>query len=81
MMPPRDLQEPDITPEGSSAFERVARRLGLSPSQYASSEALKEWVRQNKNEKFVPPDLLTLWGFEVDGEIGAEPKKPPQGVA
>jgi hypothetical protein len=65
----RDLQEPKIRPQGSSSFEHVARRLGLSPSQYATSAELKEWVRKNKDHKYVPPQLLELWGFEVDDEL------------
>jgi hypothetical protein len=41
----RDLQEPKIRPQGSSTFEQVAHRLHLTPSQYATSAELKEWVR------------------------------------
>ena len=65
----RDLQEPKLRPEGSSSFEHVARRLGLLPSQYATSAELKEWVRKNKDQKYVPPYLLDLWGFDVDDEL------------
>ncbi len=58
-----------VTPHGQSTFEHVVRRLGLSPSQYTRSRELKEWVRKNKDSKYVPPYLLDLWGFEVDGEL------------
>lgn len=58
-----------IAPQGSSAFERVARRLGLSPSQYATSAELKEWVRRNKDHKYVPPQFLEAWGFNVNDEL------------
>jgi hypothetical protein len=65
----RDLEEPRIRPEGASAFERVARRLRLTPSQYATSAELKAWVRKHKDEKYVPPYLLVLWGFDVDDKL------------
>ncbi len=65
----RDLQEPKIAPQGSSAFERVARRLGLVSSQYATSAELKEWVRRNKDHKYVPSYLLVAWHFDVNDEL------------
>jgi hypothetical protein len=46
-----------------SAFELQTRRLGLSPDEFVSSEPLKEWARKNKDQKFVPSDLLQAWGF------------------
>jgi hypothetical protein len=61
--------ESSITPQGASTFEHVAHRLHLSPEKYATSEELKEWVRRNKDHKYVPPQLLELWGFEVDDEL------------
>jgi hypothetical protein len=68
-MPSPRTQESSITPHGESTFERIARRLGLSPSQYASSAELKAWVRKNKDHKYVPPRLLEAWGFDVDDEL------------
>jgi hypothetical protein len=50
----------------ASSFERVVEALGLRPEQYLSSPALKEWVRSNKDDKYVPSDLLKAWGFSVD---------------
>lgn len=49
-----------------SSFEKIVESLGLTPAQYQASLALKEWVRANKDEKYVPPDLLEAWGFAVD---------------
>jgi hypothetical protein len=43
--------------------------MKLSPAEYKNSVALKEWVRENKDHKYVPLDLLKLWGFEVKGEL------------
>ena len=61
--------ESSITPHGESTFEHVAHRLHLSPSEYATSAELKEWVRKHKDSKYVPPYLLDLWGFQVDDEL------------
>ena len=52
-----------------SDFESVVKRLGLSPEQYPSSSALRDWVRKNKDHKYVPPTLLEAFGFEVSGEV------------
>ena len=51
-----------------STFDETVRRLGLSPDQYRNSDALREWARKNKAQKYVPPDLLEAWGFAVDTE-------------
>ncbi len=73
--------ESSITPEGASTFEHVARRLHLSPEKYANSRELKEWVRKNKDHKYVPLYLLELWGLEVNLDIAAGMKKPPKRAA
>jgi hypothetical protein len=49
-----------------TSFDHVVAILGIGPEQYKNSLALKEWVRQNKDEKYVPPELLKHWGFYVD---------------
>ncbi len=49
-----------------SSFEETVSELRLSPADYKHSIQLKEWVRKNKNQKFVPLDLLRAWGFEVE---------------
>ena len=61
--------ESTVTPHGESTFEHVARRLHLSPEEYETSTELKEWVRKNKDHKYVPQHLLDLWGFQVDDEL------------
>ena len=61
--------ESSITPQVKSSFEHLVRQLHLSPEEYATSAALKEWVRENKDHKYVPPYLLDLWGFQVDDEL------------
>ena len=51
-----------------SSFERVVVSLKLSPEQYESSTELREWVLQNKDHKYVPPELLKAFGFQVNLE-------------
>jgi hypothetical protein len=50
----------------ATSFDHIVAILGLGPDQYKNSLALKEWVRQNKDEKYVPTDLLKHWGFQDD---------------
>src|SRR5438477_11971564 len=33
--------------------------------QYVNSVQLKDWVRKNKDQKYVPSDLLKAWDFEA----------------
>ena len=53
---------------GASSFEDVVKKLRLSPTEYESSIQLKDWVRKNKDHKYVPSALLQAWGLEVRGE-------------
>jgi len=56
-------------PATESSFERVVEVLRLAPEQYAASPELRAWVRRNKRYKYVPPDLLVIFGFETDAEV------------
>jgi len=49
-----------------SSFDQVVTSLRLSPDQYEGSQALKEWVRLNKNQKYVPTEVLNAFGFDMD---------------
>lgn len=73
--------KPSIAPAGVTTFEHVVQHLHLSPKEYTSSAELKEWVRKHKDEKYVPPQLLDLWGFEVNMDFVARSKKPPKRAA
>jgi hypothetical protein len=53
----------------ATSFDHIVAILGLGPDQYKDSLPLKEWVRQNKDEKYVPTDLLKL-------PKGQKPQKP-----
>jgi hypothetical protein len=55
-------------PFSESSFERVVDSLKLSPEQYQSSIELREWVLRNKDHKYVPPELLKAFGFQVNLE-------------
>jgi hypothetical protein len=55
-------------PFSESSFERVVDSLKLSPEQYQSSPELREWVLRNKDHKYVPPELLKAFGFQVNLE-------------
>ena len=59
-------QPATITPAGASSFEHVVATLGLSPEEYAGSVALRDWAWKNKDHKYVPSELLQVWGFHVD---------------
>jgi hypothetical protein len=65
----RDFTNPGaykrVTPAASS-FDQVVETLNLSPHQYESSSQLKEWVRRHKNERYVPTEVLSAFGFDVD---------------
>jgi hypothetical protein len=52
-----------------SSFEQLVRKLQLQPEQYVHSDHLKDWVRRNKDQKYVPLDLLKAWGFEAASEF------------
>ena len=53
---------------GTSSFEEVVKKLRLSPSEYEGSIHLREWARKNKEQKYVPSNLLEAWGFDVKAD-------------
>jgi hypothetical protein len=55
-----------LLPAGPTSFEEIVKGLKLSPEQYTDSAALKDWVRKNKDQKYVPLALLATWGFTVN---------------
>jgi hypothetical protein len=52
-----------------TSFERVVQELDLLPSEYASSPTLRDWVSRNKDQKYVPSELLEALGFEVSSDL------------
>jgi hypothetical protein len=77
----RYSHESSITPEGVSTFEYIVRHLHLSPEEYATSAELKEWVRENKDQKYVPTELLEIWRFDVNVTIYEPEKKKTKRIA
>jgi hypothetical protein len=63
--------KPDIlaAPVVPTSFEEVVKKLRLSPADYEGSLTHKEWVRKNKDQKYIPDHLLKVWGFEVKGDL------------
>ena len=59
-----------VAPSASeTSFEKVVEELRLLPSEYASSPKLRDWVSRNKDRKYVPPELLKAFGFEVSTDL------------
>ena len=61
-----EIHSAPVTP---TSFEEVVKKLRLSPAEYEGSVQLKEWARKNKDQKYVPHELLQVWGFEVKGDV------------
>lgn len=55
--------EPFTLTPSTSSFELLVHSLGLSPEEYVRSVPLKDWVRKNKDHKYVPLELLQAYGF------------------
>ena len=51
-----------------SSFEQLVNALNISPENYESPLELKEWVRGNKDHKYVPTRLLEAFGFYLNTE-------------
>jgi hypothetical protein len=44
-------------------FEQQVRKLELAPEEYQASLELRSWCRRNASSRYVPEDLLKLWGI------------------
>jgi hypothetical protein len=55
-----------LLPTGPTAFELKVKRLGLanSPEKWTESPRLREWVKLNKNRRYVPEWLLDAYGLK-----------------
>jgi len=63
--------KPDVNASpytGPTSFDEVVKKLRLSPEEYENSAQLKDWVQKNKDQKYVPPELLLAWDLEVKGD-------------
>lgn len=59
-----ETKKPPIS--SPSSFEQIVKELKISPADYHGSSELKEWVCQNKDDKYVPTEVLKMFGFRVD---------------
>ena len=57
-------------------FEQQVKKLGLRPKEYEASVQLRNWCRKNANKRYVPEQLLTLWGIKVIHENLTASKMP-----
>jgi hypothetical protein len=51
-----------------SSFEQIVKELNISPEDYRSSPELREWVRLNKDDRYVPTEVLKVFGFRVESD-------------
>ncbi len=49
-----------------SAFDKKVESLGLKPERYGHSKELKVWSKEHYRTRFVPENLLDLWGLSLD---------------
>jgi hypothetical protein len=52
--------------KNAASFDEIVQSMGLSPPEYLYSAELKEWVRANREQKYVPVELLAAWGFDEE---------------
>jgi hypothetical protein len=50
-------------------FELRTRSLSLREDQYANSDLLRAWCKQNKNRCYVPEWLLKKWDMLVETNL------------
>jgi hypothetical protein len=54
-----------IRESSPSSFEKTVKHLKLCPEDHATSSRLKEWVRENKNHRYIPSELLAVLGLQI----------------
>ncbi len=63
-------RKPTVPPTpATTEFERVVSEFKLTPDEYVRSARLRDWVHENKDEKYVPEALLRAWNFRVDARL------------
>jgi hypothetical protein len=62
----REMPAPPPVP---TQFEITVHRLQLdnAPHLWPYDAALRAWVKANKNQRYVPEELLDAWGMHVHG--------------
>ena len=54
--------------QDNCAFDKVVGKLGLTPEQYETSETLKYWVKRHHKNRYIPEEVLLLFGMRVEVE-------------
>lgn len=47
----------------------MVEELKLPPADYVTSVQLRDWVSRNKDQKYVPSELLKAFGFEISTDL------------
>jgi hypothetical protein len=59
----------DVAPQPAppTQFETIVHRLQLdnAPHRWPTHSALRQWVKANKNQRYVPEELLNAMGMHV----------------
>jgi hypothetical protein len=50
-------------------FEKVAKHLGLTEEQFATSPELKAWAMRNRNSFHITEHLLNAWHLQAKDEM------------
>jgi hypothetical protein len=61
-----DMQAAPVVP---TSFEDVVKKLRLSPQIMKAPSNSRSGCERIKTRKYIPDDLLKLWGFEVKGDL------------
>ena len=67
-----DWGKPDPTPPVTTVRRPSRKSLGnyVCLQRITNIQLqLKAWVQKNKDQKYVPSDLLRAWNFEVKGDL------------
>ena len=52
-------------------FDEQVKKLELAPGEYQASLELRSWCRRNASSRYVPEDLLKLWGIRLNDSWGS----------
>jgi hypothetical protein len=51
-------------------FEEQVKKLALAPGEYHASLELRSWCQRYASSRYVPEDLLKLWGIRLNDNWG-----------
>jgi hypothetical protein len=52
-----------------SSFEQIVRSFDCLQTSIFGSVQMREWVRKNKDQKYVSSDLFKAWNFEATSDL------------